>query len=45
MEVVGIVVGCGAGVGADEKKVPMAPEEKQDSMLNQAGSPTKLSGL
>ena len=45
MEVVGIVIGCGAGAGADEKRDPKAPETKQDSMLNQAGSPTRLSGL
>ena len=45
MEVVGIVVGCEVGAGADEKNDPKAPEKKQDSMLNQAGSPTRLSGL
>lgn len=45
MEVVAIVVGCGVCAGADEKKVPKAPGKKQDSMLNQAGSPTRLSGL
>lgn len=44
MVVVAIVVGCG-GAGADEKKAPKAPWGKQDSMLNQAGSPTRLSGL
>ena len=45
MEVVGIVVGCGAGAGADEKKAPKTPGIEQDSMLNQAGSPTRLAGL
>jgi hypothetical protein len=45
VEVVGFVVGCGAGAGADEKNVPNAPGKKQDSMLNQAGSPTRLLGL
>ena len=45
MEAVAIVVGCEVGAGADEKKVPKAPWVKQDSMLNQAGSPTRPSGL
>ena len=45
MEVVAIVAGCEVGAGADEKKDPKAAWGKQDSMLNQAGSPTRLSGL
>lgn len=45
MEVVAIVVGYEIGADANEKKAPKAPWGKQDSMLNLAGSPTRLSGL
>lgn len=43
VKVVGVVVGCEADAGADEKQVPKAP--KKDSMMSQAASPTRPSGL